>query len=95
MSSDTRIHYRSRSRVESIITLIITLVVLLLIVLPIYVLSRISYASATNTADGLSIVILLMSTFLFMILLSCFTEAKRHELLVASAGYGYHKIFHR
>lgn len=71
---------------DNVVTTIIIFVVLILLVLPVYGLSSISTAVPADKATALCMVTLVVATFLFSVLLLCFTKAKRHEVLATSAG---------
>ena len=85
-SSDPKIHYFTRERINVFVTLIIIFNILLLLVIPIWLLYHISVTFETSRANVVCIGVLLIATLLFSAVLCLFTKARRHEILTASAG---------
>ena len=66
-------------------TLVISAVVLALLVLPVWLLYRFSIAGTISTSRD-PIFVILVFTIVFCAAITAFTEAKRHEIVAASAG---------
>jgi hypothetical protein len=87
-SNDPNIRYFTKSRISLLANTINIAMLLALFVLPIYTLYRFSLPDEsinTNTSNAICIGILLVATLLFSAAMSCFTTAKRHEILGAAA----------
>lgn len=86
-TANERIHYYTRERINTFVTLVITSLILLILVGPIWVLFYITQHEATvKNASTVIIAVLLVATLTFSSILSAFTKAKRHEILAAAAG---------
>ncbi len=87
---DPNVRYFTKSRVDRVVNLLIIVMILTLLVLPVYALYHVSTAFqdiGPNTINAVCIGILLASTLLFSAVLSLFTQARRHEVLGASAAW--------
>ncbi len=65
--------------------MLITLVILVLLAVPVWLLYRLSVAGTIATSP-ITVVLIIVFTLLFSAAISLFTRARRHEILVASAG---------
>ena len=84
-TSNSKIHYYTRSRIASLVTLLMTILVLLLLVFPVWLFYQLSLTSEiTNNPETLAFLVLFTMLFSFAVI--TFTKARRHEVLVASAG---------
>ncbi len=84
-TTDSQLHYYSKSRKNVFITAITTLVLLCLLVVPVFVLYQLTVVESLEATYTLSIGILLIFTLVFSAVLSLFTQAKRHEIFGAAA----------
>ncbi|KAG6991229.1 hypothetical protein G7Y79_00055g090050 [Physcia stellaris] len=86
-TDDKAIHYYDRTRIATCVAMIIFIVVPVFLMLFVWVLSK---ASVDGTISKTSIIIFVVFAFImiFSVLMSTFTKtkAKRHEIVVASAG---------
>ncbi|MCJ1244332.1 hypothetical protein MMC30_001530 [Trapelia coarctata] len=80
------IHYFTRGRINTFVTMIITCFILVVLVVPIWLLYHLTAASGTGATNPLCIGVLLSFTLIFSAVLSLFTKARRHEILAAAAG---------
>ncbi|KAF7872143.1 hypothetical protein EAF04_003068 [Stromatinia cepivora] len=86
-TTDPNLHYYSKSRKDTFVTSLLVLVLLLLLILPVFVLYRLTDHHNLDITYTVSIGVLLIFTLLFSAVLSLFTQAKRHEIFGAAAGY--------
>ena len=84
-TDDKAIHYYDRTRIATCVTMIITIAVLVLLMVPVWVLFKAS-VDGTISKTPTIIVEVFAFTMIFSVLISAFTKAKRHEIVVASAG---------
>ena len=84
-TDDDYIHYYTRSRIGTSVTLIITCFILVLLVLPVCLLYNLLLHGLITTSPE-TVVVLVVFTLFFSAALAFFTKAKRHEILAASAG---------
>ena len=84
-TDDKAIHYYDRTRISTFVTMIITVAVLILLMIPVWLLYK---ASVDRTISKTPQIIVLVFGFTMIIstAVSAFTKAKRHEIVVASAG---------
>ena len=87
-TDDKDIHYYDRGRISTcvamIITTIVTTTIVALLMVPIWLLYRFSVEGTIATSsDGIRVV--LVFTLVFSAALSAFTNARRHEIVAASA----------
>ena len=83
-TNDASIHYYDRDRISLCGTLIITIMVLALLVVPVWILYRLSIAGTIATSPD-TLCVVAVFTLICTAMLSCFTKAKRHEIVAASA----------
>ncbi|ESZ92783.1 hypothetical protein SBOR_6840 [Sclerotinia borealis F-4128] len=86
-TDDPNLHYFSKSRKDTFITTLLVLVLLILLILPVFLLYRLTEHHNINLTYTVSIGVLLVFTLVFSAVLSLFTQAKRHEIFGAAAGY--------
>ena len=79
--------YYTPSRIAKMSNAILTAIILALLVTPIYILNHLVNQIGPDRAYTVSIGTLLIFTLAFSAVLSLFTNAKRHEILAAAAGY--------
>ena len=77
--------YYIRSRIELVVSAIITFTILVLLVTPIYLLYHLVVDIGSHRSLAACIAVLLVFTFLFSVVLSQFTRAKRHEIYASTA----------
>jgi hypothetical protein len=83
-SSQEKLVYYTRSRIDRLVVTIITLMILILLVVPIYILYHLIRLQSERSY-ALSIGVLVIFTLAFSAVLSLFTRARRHEILAAAA----------
>ncbi|PQE28352.1 Peptidase C14 caspase domain protein [Rutstroemia sp. NJR-2017a BBW] len=86
-TTDPNLHYYSKSRKDIFVTSLLVLVLLLLLILPVFLLYRLTEQHNIEITYAVSIGVLLVFTLMFSAVLSLFTQAKRHEIFGAAAGY--------
>ncbi|KAF7885145.1 hypothetical protein EAF00_010963 [Botryotinia globosa] len=86
-TTDPNLHFYSKSRKNTFVTSLLVLVLLLLLILPVFLLYRLTEHHNLDITYTVSIGVLLIFTLLFSAVLSLFTQAKRHEIFGAAAGY--------
>lgn len=79
--------YYTRSRIDKLVLAIITSMLLALMILPVYALYTLVDELGTRRANATYMGVLLVSTLAFSAVLALFTQARRHEILGAAAGY--------
>ena len=84
-TDDRAIHYWDRTRISYCVTMIITIVVLGLLMIPIWMLFKASIEGTISKTPDM-IILVFAFTMIFSAAISAFTKAKRHEIVVASAG---------
>ena len=85
-TDDKAIHYYERTRISACVTMIITVAVLVLLMIPVWLLYKASVDRTISKTPQI-IVLVFGFTMIFSAAVSAFTKAKRHEIVVASAGY--------
>ena len=75
--------YYSRARIEGLVVGIITFCILALLVVPIYLLYRLTDGMDTPHSNAICLGILLLFILAFSAVLTLFTRARRHEILVS------------
>ncbi|KAI4164459.1 MAG: hypothetical protein LQ342_001772 [Letrouitia transgressa] len=85
-TDDKAIHYYDRQRIATCVTMITSAVVLILLIIPIWLLYRFSLEGKILKETPDTMLTVLCFTLIFSAALSVFTEAKRHEIVAASAG---------
>ncbi|KAF7880403.1 uncharacterized protein EAF02_007249 [Botrytis sinoallii] len=86
-TTDPNLHFYSKSRKDIFVTSLLVLMLLLLLILPVFLLYRLTEHHNLDVTYTVSIGVLLIFTLLFSAVLSLFTQAKRHEIFGAAAGY--------
>ena len=84
-TDDKAIHYYDRTRISTFVTMIITVAVLILLMIPVWLLYKASVDRTISKTPQI-IVLVFGFTMIFSTAVSAFTKAKRHEIVVASAG---------
>ena len=90
-TDDRAIHYYDRTRISTCVTMTITIAVLVLLMVPVWLLFRASIKGTISKTPNM-IALVFASTMIFSTAVSAFTKAKRHEIVVASAGYVFASI---
>ncbi|KAG8528615.1 uncharacterized protein KY384_006302 [Bacidia gigantensis] len=83
-SDEEVIHYYDRDRISICVTLILTIMILALLVVPVWILYRLCVAGTIATSPN-TLCVIAIFTLLCTAILACFTKAKRHEIVAASA----------
>ncbi|KAM3066685.1 hypothetical protein ACMFMG_002395 [Clarireedia jacksonii] len=86
-TTDPNLHYYSKPRKDVFVTSLLVLILLLLLILPVFILYRLTAHHNLDITYTVSIGVLLVFTLIFSAVLSLFTQARRHEIFGAAAGY--------